>query len=687
MELEKIRNIGIVAHIDAGKTTLTERVLYYSGKIYKIGEVHEGTATMDWMEQERKRGITITSAATSCFWNDFQINIIDTPGHVDFTVEVERSLRVLDGCVVVFSAVEGVEPQSETVWRQADRYSVPRICFINKLDRKGADFYKVVEEIEKRLGRTPIPVTLPFGQEEEFKGVIDIVHKKLRLYTEDELGSKWREEKIPEKYTEEVDYWYSKNIELLSEVDDVILTKYLEGKNITEEDLRNAIRKATLTSNYVPVFCGSALRNKGIQLLMDGIGYYLPSPLDVPAIEGESSLTGKIEKRNPDIKEPFSALAFKVVSDVYVGKLIYIRVYSGKVKKGERVLNVIKDKKERINRILEMHANRRFDKDEARAGDIVAIVGLNFTRTGDTITDLKHPIILESIHFPEPVISQAIEPKTKEDQEKLAIALNKLSEEDPTFKVKYNEETGQTIISGMGELHLEIITERLTKEFNVKANIGKIQVSYRETITKDITEENRYIKQTGGRGQYGHVVLELKPLARGEGFKFVNRISQGRIPKEYIASVEKGLMDAKENGPLGGYPLTDIEVSLIDGSYHEVDSSDIAFKIAASQALYLGTGKAEPVLLEPIMRLDVYIPEEYLGDVLADLNSRRTKILGLDQKGNLRIIRANSPLQEMFGYATILRSLTQGRGVYSMEPSHYEEVPKNISEKIVGIAV
>lgn len=681
--LEKVRNIGLVAHIDAGKTTTTERILYYTGKIYKMGEVHEGTATMDWMEQEQERGITITSAATTCHWRDCRINIIDTPGHVDFTVEVERSLRVLDGCIVIFCGVEGVEPQSETVWRQADRYSVPRITFVNKLDRVGSDFFWVVDRMRERLRAKAYPVQIPLGKEEDFRGVIDLVKMKARLYKGEDLGVDYEEIDIPQEFLPSARKYREELLEALSEVDDSLLDKYVHGKEIRSEEIITALRKATIAVKIVPVFCGSSLKNKGVQMLLDGVVDYLPSPKDLPAISGVNPRSEKEEKREPNDGENVSALAFKIMADSYVGKLIFLRVYSGTIKAGSYLYNATKDIKERVTRILRMHANHRENIGMVYTGDIVAVVGLKNTVTGDTLCAEHHPIILESIHFPEPVIFLAIEPKTKTDEQKLVITLNTLANEDPTFKVKVNPETGQTIISGMGELHLEVLVDRMLREFKVEANVGKPQVAYKETITQPFKQEGKYIKQTGGHGQYGHVVLKGKPQEKGSGFRFIDKVKEGRIPKEYIPSVEKGAREAMEAGVLAGYPVVDLEVTLVDGSFHEVDSSDLAFKNASAIALHKGMKKASPVLLEPVMKLEVVVPENYLGDVLDNLNIRRTRITKIDRRSQMGIVDGFAPLSEMFGYATSLRSLTQGRATYSMEPSHYEEVSKELTKKII----
>lgn len=681
--LDKLRNIGIAAHIDAGKTTLTERILFYTGRTHKLGEVHEGTATMDWMEQERERGITITAATTTCRWKDHVINIIDTPGHVDFTVEVERSMRVLDGLIAVFCGVAGVQPQSETVWRQATKYNVPRIIFVNKMDRVGANFFRVVEMIKDRLGVNAVPVQIPIGSEDQFRGVVDLLERKAILY-HDDLGINWEVTEIPEDLKEISEEYRHKLVEEIVELDDELLMKYLEGEEIPVADLKRVLRKATIEGKLYPALCGSAFKNKGVQPLLDAVIDYLPSPLDLPPVKGVNPLTGEEEVRIVSEDESFVALAFKVMTDPYVGKLTYFRVYSGKLEKGSYVYNATKGKKERIGRLLQMHANHREDIDVVYVGDIAAAVGLKYTTTGDTLCDENKPIILEGMSFPEPVISVAIEPKSTEEQDKLSIALQRLAEEDPTFKVTYDEETGQTLIHGMGELHLEIIVDRLKREFKVNANVGKPQVSYRETIRKPVKVEGKYIRQTGGRGQYGHVWLELEPLPRGNGLEFVNKIVGGVIPQQFIPAVEAGIREAADRGVLAGYPVTDVKVTLFDGSFHEVDSSDMAFKIAASQAFKDGVLKGDPVLLEPIMKLEIIVPEEYMGDVIGDLNSRRGRIEKIDFVNNTRVIKALVPLAEIFGYATTLRSLTQGRGIFSMEFSHYEEMPINIQEKILS---
>ncbi|MFO7296310.1 MAG: elongation factor G [Clostridia bacterium] len=680
--IEKVRNIGIMAHIDAGKTTTTERILFYSGKIHKIGEVHEGAATMDWMVQEQERGITITSAATTVSWRDHFINIIDTPGHVDFTVEVERSLRVLDGSVAVFCAKGGVEPQSETVWRQANKYKVPRLAYVNKMDIVGADFFNVVNMIRERLGANPVPIQIPIGKEADFRGMIDLVKNKA-IYYLDDLGTQSEETEIPDELKDLAQEYRTKLLEAVAEQDDELMMKYLEGEELTIDEIKKALRKATISFKIVPVLCGSSYRNKGVQSLLDAIVDYLPSPLDLPPVVGTSPDTDEEIVRHASDNEPLSALAFKVMADPYVGKLVYVRVYSGVLKSGTYVYNTTSGTKERVGRILRMHANHREEISEAYAGDIVAVVGLKNTVTGHTLCDENNPILLESMVFPEPVIQVAIEPKTKAGQEKLSIALQRLAEEDPTFRTYVDQETGQTIIAGMGELHLEIIVDRLVREFKVEANVGKPQVAYRETIKKAVKAEGRFIRQTGGRGQYGHVWLEVEPLEPGKGFEFVNKIVGGVIPKEYIPAVESGVREAMESGVLAGYPVIDVRVTVFDGSYHEVDSSEMAFKIAASMAFKEAMQKADPVLLEPIMKVEVTVPEEYMGDVIGDISSRRGRIEGTELRGNTQVIKAYVPLAEMFGYATDLRSKTQGRGNYVMQMSHYEEVPKNLVEKII----
>ncbi len=680
--LEKCRNIGIMAHIDAGKTTTTERVLYYTGINYKIGEVHDGAATMDWMVQEQERGITITSAATTCFWNNYRINIIDTPGHVDFTIEVERALRVLDGAVAVFCAVGGVEPQSETVWRQADKYKVPRIAFVNKMDRTGADFFNVLEMMKKRLNANPLPLQLPIGKEENFAGIIDILKMKALYFDESSKGLNVVEQEIPADLLEQAKEMRESIFESLSDLDDEFAEKYLDGEEIAVDEIKKLIRKLTINIKIIPVLCGSAFKNKGVQPLLDAVVDYMPSPIDIAAIEGKDP-NGDIIVRKTDDNEPFAALAFKIMTDPYVGQLTFLRVYSGCLKSGSSVLNSARSKTERIGRLLKMHANKREEIKEIYAGDICAAVGLKYTSTGDTLCDDKNPIILEAMEFPDPVISIAIEAKTKNDQERLSMALNKLAMEDPSFKVRTDEETGQTIISGMGELHLDIIVDRLRREFKVDCNVGQPQVAYKETITKATRIEGKYVRQSGGRGQYGHVWLELEPQEAGTGFEFIDKIVGGVIPKEYIPAVEAGIKEAMERGILAGYPVVDIKVTLFDGSYHEVDSSEMAFKIAGSQAFQAGAKKSAPIILEPIMDVEVTVPEEYMGDVIGDINSRRGKIQGMESRLNLQIIKAYIPLSEMFGYSTVLRSLTQGRATYSMQFSHYDPVPQNISEELI----
>jgi len=681
--IERLRNIGIVAHIDAGKTTTTERILYYTGKTYKIGEVHEGAATMDWMPQERERGITITAATTACYWKDHQINIIDTPGHVDFSVEVVRSMKVLDGIIFIFSAVEGVQPQSEANWRWADRFGVPRIAFINKLDRLGADFYRVFNEIEKKLSIKPVAIQIPIGAEDDFKGVVDLMEMKAIIWLEETLGAKYEIVDIPQEYVDKAQEWHAKMVEAIVEKDDELMMKYLEGEEIPKEDLKRVLRKATINKELVPFLCGSAFKNKGVQPLLDAVLDYLPSPLDVPPVRGINPKTGQEEERKPFDDEPFCAYAFKVMSDPYAGQLTYFRVFSGKVTAGSYVYNATKDKKERVGRLLLMHANSREDVQEAAAGEIVAAVGMD-AATGDTLCDEKYPILLEKLEFPEPVISMAIEPKTKKDQEKLSQVLNKFMKEDPTFKASVDPETGQTLIHGMGELHLEIIVDRMKREYGIEVNVGKPQVAYKETIKGKAVAEGKFIRQTGGRGQYGHAVIEVEPLERGQGFIFENAIVGGIIPKEFIPAVEEGVKEAMQNGVLAGYPVVDVKVKLFDGSYHEVDSSEMAFKIAGSMAFKEAAKKAGLVLLEPIMEVEVETPEDYVGDVIGDLNSRRGRIVGMENKGVITAIKAYVPLAEMFGYATTLRSLTQGRGTFIMKFSHYDEVPQHIAEQIIG---
>ena len=681
--LEKTRNIGIMAHIDAGKTTTTERILYYTGVNYKIGETHEGTATMDWMEQEQERGITITSAATTCHWRDTRINIIDTPGHVDFTVEVERSLRVLDGCVTVLCAKGGVEPQSETVWRQADHYNVPRMIYVNKMDIMGADFFHVLEMVHDRLKCNAVPIQLPIGAEADFRGIIDLVEMNARIYYDD-LGNDMRTEEIPEDMRDLAEEYHVKMLEAISDFDDEIMMLYLEGEEVPQDMIRTAIRKATCAVKMVPVVCGTSYKNKGVQKLLDAIVEYMPSPLDIPAISGTNPKTDEEETREASDDAPFSALAFKIMTDPFVGRLSFFRVYSGIVEAGKTVLNSSKGQRERIGRILLMHANHREDLSVAYSGDIAAAVGLKNTTTGDTLCDEKHPIILESMEFPEPVIRVAIEPKTKAGQEKMAIALQKLAEEDPTFKTYTDAESGQTIIAGMGELHLEIIVDRLLREFKVEANVGKPQVSYKETITREATVDTRYARQTGGKGQFAHCKITVEPNESGKGYEFINKITGGAIPKEYIPCVDQGIQGAMQSGVLAGYQVVDVKVTLIDGSYHEVDSSEMAFKICGSMAFKEACEKAGPTLLEPIMKVVVTAPDEYMGDVMGDINARRGQIVGSDIRNGAAVIEANVPLASMFGYATDLRSKTQGRATYSMEPSHYVELPKNLQETLRG---
>ena len=679
--LEKTRNIGIMAHIDAGKTTTTERILYYTGVNYKIGETHEGTATMDWMEQEQERGITITSAATTCHWRDTRINIIDTPGHVDFTVEVERSLRVLDGCVTVLCAKGGVEPQSETVWRQADHYNVPRMIYVNKMDIMGADFYRVLDMVHDRLKCNAVPIQLPIGAEADFRGIIDLVEMNARVYYDD-LGNDMHTEEIPEDMRDMAEEYRTNLLEAISDFDDEIMMRYLEGEEVPQDMIRAAIRKATCAVKMVPVVCGTSYKNKGVQKLLDAIVDYMPSPLDIPAITGTNPKTDEEETREASDDAPFSALAFKIMTDPFVGRLSFFRVYSGIVEAGKSVLNSSKGQRERIGRILLMHANHREDLSVAYSGDIAAAVGLKNTTTGDTLCDEKNPIILESMEFPEPVIRVAIEPKTKAGQEKMAIALQKLAEEDPTFKTYTDEESGQTIIAGMGELHLEIIVDRLLREFKVEANVGKPQVSYKETITREATVDTRYVRQTGGKGQFAHCKITVEPNESGKGYEFINKITGGAIPKEYIPCVDQGIQGAMQSGVLAGYQVVDVKVTLIDGSYHEVDSSEMAFKICGSMAFKEACEKAGPTLLEPIMKVVVTAPDDYMGDVMGDINARRGQIVGSDIRNGAAVIEANVPLASMFGYATDLRSKTQGRATYSMEPSHYVELPKSLQESL-----
>jgi len=682
--LGKTRNVGIIAHIDAGKTTTTERILFFTGRVYKIGEVDEGTATMDWMPQEQERGITITAAATMCKWKDYIINIIDTPGHVDFTAEVERSLKVLDGAVCVFCAVGGVEPQSETVWHQADKYKVPRVAFINKMDRMGADFLGTVNQIRERLTPSACPVQIPIGKESTFTGVIDLVTMKAVLYEEDPQGMEFRVTEIPHEYEKQAKEHRHYLVEMLSEMGERMMEKYVHDLEITDHDIRDALRHATLYKGFVPILCGASFRNKGVQLLLDAVCDFLPSPLEIPPIQGTNPETGEKEERKPSDDEPLTALAFKIMSDPYVGKLTYFRIYSGVLNSGAYVYNLSRDKKERIGKIVKMHANKQEIVEELRAGDIGACVGLKETRTGDTLCDPKFPILLESIHFPDPVISMAIEPATKLDQEKLGLALRKLEEEDPTFQVHYDEETGQTLISGMGELHLEIIVDRMLREFKVKANVGKPEVAYKETITKAAEVVGKFIQQTGGHGQYGHVKIKLEPGEHGSGVVFINKIVGGTIPREYIPSVEEGVINQAKTGSLAGYPVMDIAVTLFDGSFHPVDSSEFAFKMAAQRALSEGLRQASSVLLEPIMKIEVLVPEEYMGDVIGDLNSRRCRIEELKERGQVKVIRGHVPLMTMFGYATRLRSLSQGRANFTMEPAFYQEVPANLAEEIIS---
>lgn len=682
--LDKTRNIGIMAHIDAGKTTSTERILYYTGASYKIGEVDEGTATMDWMEQEKERGITITSAATTCFWKDIRINIIDTPGHVDFTIEVERSLRVLDGAVAIFDAGQGVEPQSETVWRQADKYDVPRIAFINKMDKIGADFFESAKSMVERLGANPVPVQIPIGAEGTFRGPVDLISMKAVYFDDETLGAKYVVDEIPEELRDLAQEYRDKMIEKLADCDESVMEKYIAGEEVTPDEIRAALRRGTIQMKITPVLCGSSFKNKGVQLLLDAISAYLPSPLDLPPVKGIDPKTNAEVERKSDDNEPFSALAFKIMTDPFVGQLTYFRVYSGVLNSGSYVYNSTKDTTERIGRILKMHANKREEIKAVYAGEIAAAVGLKNTTTGDTLCDKDKPVILERMEFPEPVIGIAIEPKTKTDQERMGVSLQKLAQEDPSFRIKSDEETGQTIISGMGELHLEIIVDRLLREFKVEANVGKPQVAYRETIRGKVESEGKYIRQTGGRGQYGHVWITVEPQTPGDGFVFENKIVGGSIPREYIPAVEKGIREALDSGVLAGYPVVDIKVTLFDGSYHDVDSSEMAFKIAGSMAFKDGAKKANPVLLEPVMSLEVTVPEEYMGDVIGDINSRRGRIQGVRPRSAAQIITAEAPLSEMFGYATDLRSLTQGRATFTMQFARYEEAPRNISEQIVA---
>ncbi len=680
--IDKVRNIGIVAHIDAGKTTTTERILYYTGLTYKIGEVHEGTATMDWMEQERERGITITSATTTCFWRDHRINIIDTPGHVDFTIEVERSLKVLDGAVVVFDCVGGVEPQTETVWRQADRYKVPRMCFINKMDRVGANFYKVVGQIKDRLDANPICLQIPWFENGEFKGIVDLIKMKMAIWDSESLGAKYKFIDIPGDIKDQADVYREKMVEGLADYCEEIMELYLGSEEVPEEKIVSAVRRNTTELKIIPVLCGSAFKNKGVQLLLDAIIELMPAPSDLPPVKGLIPGSDKEDVRLPSEDEPFSALVFKIMTDPFVGQLTYLRIYSGKLISGTTVYNTSRQKKEKIGRLLRMHADKREDIKENVAGGIVAAVGLKNTITGDTLCEESRPIVLESLHIADPVISIAIEPKSKADQEKLGLALNKLALEDPSFRIKFDEETSQTLISGMGELHLEIIVDRLDRDFNVNASVGKPQVAYRESITQDADVENKFIRQTGGRGQYGHVKIRVEPLERGAGFKFIDEIKGGVIPKEYIPAVEKGILEVMRTGVVSGYPVVDVSVTLYDGSFHEVDSSEIAFKVAASQAFKDAILRSNPVILEPVMNLEVVVPEDFMGTVIGNLNSRRGRINNTEARGNMQVIEGRSPLGEMFGYATNLRSMTEGRGTFTMEFSHYEPLPESISEKL-----
>lgn len=681
---DRIRNIGIMAHIDAGKTTTTERVLYYTGKTNRMGEVDTGSAEMDWMEQEKERGITITSASTTCFWRDYQINIIDTPGHVDFTVEVERSLRVLDGAVVIFDAVSGVEPQSETVWRQADKYHVPRIAFVNKMDRVGADFFTSVGSIAERLGAHPVPMQLPLGQEASFAGVIDLIRMQVIVWEEETLGAEFQIREIPSECMDQALQYREKLLEAVAEQDESLLRKYVEGREISEQEIRAAIRKATLALKITPVICGASFRNKGVQPLLDVVVDYLPSPVDLPPVTGVNPKTGKEEKRSPVDEEPLAALAFKLVADPYVGQLCYFRVYSGTMESGTSVYNPTRRVRERIGRLLRMHANKREEVKSVQAGNIAAAVGLKSAKTGDTLCNEGHQILLEAIEFPTPVLSVAIEPKTKEGAERLSLALQSLANEDPTFQTRVDEDTGQTIISGMGELHLEIIVDRLLREFKVEANVGRPQVAYRETITRPVEVEKKFIRQTGGRGQYAHVCLDVEPQQAGSGFRFEKKIVGGVIPREFIPAVEKGVREAAESGVLAGYPVVDITVTLTDGSYHEVDSSDLAFKIAGSMAFKDAVKQGHPILLEPTMQVDVVVPEEFLGGVISDLNSRRGRVVGIETRPAARVVRAEVPLATMFGYATDMRSATQGRATYTMQFAHYEPLPGSLAEEIMG---
>jgi len=681
--LDKLRNIGIIAHIDAGKTTTSERVLFYTGKNYKIGEVHDGAATMDWMVQEQERGITITAAATTCKWKDITINLIDTPGHVDFTIEVERSLKVLDGAVVVFCGVGGVEPQSETVWRQADRYGVPRIAFVNKMDRTGSDFFAVIDQMKDRLGANVAAIQLPVGRESGFNGLVDLVDKQF-IHYEDELGKEFKIKELTEDMLGDFEKYRAILVEKVAEADDKVMEVYLEGKSVSNEELKSAIRRSTIANKFVPVLCGSAFKNKGVQMVLDAVRDYLPSPLDVPAVKGTHPDTGEFEEVAADDKAPFTALCFKVASDPFVGKIYFIRMYSGTLDSGTYIYNATKRERERVTKIVKMHANHQEVTDSVSTGDIAALVGLKDTKTGDTLCTEKNPILIEAMRFPEPVIQQAIEPKSKDAQEKLGLAMHKLEDEDPSFRVSYNQETGQTLIAGMGQLHLEIIIDRILREFNVEATVGAPQVAYRETIRKSVSSVGKFISQSGGRGQYGHCVIEMGPAETpGTGITFEDKIKSGSIPREFIPAVKQGVMGAAKNGVLAGYPVTDVNVVLVDGSFHEVDSSELAFKMAGSIAFQDGMKKAHPVLLEPIMDIEVVVPEEFMGQIIGDLSSRRAKIIALGQRLNLRTIRANVPLSEVFNYATVTRSLTQGRASYTMEPSFYSEVPAHVAEKVI----
>ena len=680
--LEKTRNIGIVAHIDAGKTTTSERVLFYTGRVHRIGEVDEGTATMDWMVQEQERGITITSACTTCFWRDHRFNLIDTPGHVDFTVEVERSLKVLDGCVVIFDAAGGVEPQSETVWRQADRYHVPRLCYINKMDKLGADFTETVKQIHERLGARPLPIQIPWGAEGTFRGMVDLIHQELKVYT-DEKGMTIETQPIPEEMKPKVKEWRAKLLEQLAEADEVVMDHFVHDREVPLEDLKAAIRRVTIKSKGVPILCGASARNKGVQFLLDAVVDYLPSPMDIPPIKGTHPDTGAEEARETSPNAPFCALAFKIMSDPFVGKLTFLRVYSGVLKSGSYAYNSTRGENERIGKLVRMHANKQEIITEVKAGDIAAAVGLKETKTGETVCDKEFPIHLESMIFPEPVVSLAIEAETKMDQDRLGQALNRLQEEDPSFRVNYNQETAQTIIAGMGELHLEVLLDRMKREFKVGTKVGPPQVAYKETITRKTKAVGKFIQQSGGRGQYGHVVFDMEPTERGSGIQFVSKIVGGSIPKEFIPAIKEGMMGATKRGVIAGYPAVDITVTLVDGSYHDVDSSELAFKMAGSIAFQEGVKSAGPVLLEPIMKLEVLVPEDYLGEVIGDLNSRRCRIIEMSQRSNVKVIHGEVPLAEMFGYATVIRSLSQGRGSYSMEPLMYSQVPAQMAEKLL----